>query len=116
MAVGGVLVEHRGMDVTVLDLAAHSGWTDFFVIATATSSTHLRGLARFAADWAGQESLDARRGSSIADDEEWFILDLGDIVVHIMSERSRAFYELEKLWFQAEALRIPELARPSAKD
>jgi len=106
LAIGQLLAEHKGGEVLLLDLAAHSGWTDWFALATASSVTHLRGLARFVIEYASAEGLTARGGTYIADDEEWVLLDLGDIIVHLMSERARNFYELERLWFQAEATKI----------
>lgn len=105
-AIGTLLAEHRGGDVTLLDMASLSGWTDWFVIATATSVTHLRGMARRVEEYAALQGLQARGGASIGDEEEWVLLDLGDVVVHLMTERARGFYELEKLWFQAEAIKI----------
>lgn len=113
---GRLLAEHKGASVVLLDLASQSGWTDWFVIATASSVTHLRGLARHVDEAAAAEGLRARRPVSIADDEEWVLLDYGDIVVHLMSERARAFYELEKLWFQASAhpVAAPEAPGPRA--
>jgi ribosome-associated protein len=105
-SLGRVLAEHRGGDVLLIDLAATAGWTDWFVIATATSSTHLRGLARFADEWAAEAGVDRRGRPSIADDEEWVLIDLGDIVVHLMTERARSFYELDKLWFQAPHIAV----------
>ncbi|MBL8968533.1 MAG: ribosome silencing factor [Spirochaetaceae bacterium] len=109
-----VLAEHKGGEVVVLDLALQSGWTDFFVIATATSSTHLRGLDRFAEEWAALNKVERRNTPRIADDEEWVLLDLGDVVVHLMTERARAFYELEKLWFQSEAVRVQAPEAPGS--
>lgn len=100
-ALGSALAEHKGGAVVVLDLAAQSGWTDWFVIATAGTVTQLRGLSRHAEECAADQGLASRHAISIADDEEWVLLDFGDIVVHLMSERARQFYELEKLWFQA---------------
>lgn len=105
-SLAGVLAEHGAGDVIVLDVAVQSGWTDFFVIATATSSTHMKGLSRFLDERA--ESLGATRFNkpSIADDEEWILIDLGDVVVHIMAQRARNFYELEKLWFQSTPIPV----------
>lgn len=101
LAVGMALAEHRGGAVTVLDLGPCQAWTDFFVLATATSSTHLRGLANAVDGWARAEGLHLFNVPRIADDEGWVLMDYGDIVIHLMTATARAFYELEKLWFQA---------------
>jgi len=108
MEAGKTLAEHKGASVVLLDMAAQSGWTDWFVIATGSSVTHLRGLARFITEWAASRDLVAHSHGSIADDEEWVLLDFGDIVVHLMDEKARQFYELERLWFQAPATSIEE--------
>jgi len=105
-ALAKLLAEHKGADVVVLDLAAHAGWTDFFVIATASSGTHLRSLARFADEYASAAGLARLNRAAVADDDEWALADFGSVVVHVMTERARSFYELEKLWFQAEATRV----------
>jgi ribosome-associated protein len=106
-----ILAEHSGGDVRILDLSNQAGWTDFFVIATASSGTHLRSLARFADECAMQLGLARLNRAAVADDDEWALADFGTIVVHVMTERARAFYELEKLWFQAESTKI-ECAAP----
>ena len=110
LALGRVLADHKGGEVVVLDVGARAGWTDFFVIATATSSTHLRGLARFVDEALGPLGLGRLNKAQVADDDEWILVDLGTVVVHLMTERSRAFYELEKLWFESEATRIEAAA------
>jgi len=106
LALARLLAEHKGGDVVVLDVAAQAGWTDRFVIATASSSTHLRGLARSLEDELAHFGLERLHASSLADDDEWLLVDLGSIVVHVMTERARSFYELEKLWFQSPAIRV----------
>jgi ribosome-associated protein len=115
MAIASLLADHRGGDVVVLDLATQAGWTDYFVIATATSSTHMRGLARFVDEYADQERLQRLNRPRVADDDEWILVDLVTVVVHIMTENSRSFYELEKLWFQSEAVHVAASAALSAK-
>ena len=115
-ALGALAAEHRGGEVKVLDLGAQAGWTDFFVIATATSSAHLRGLARYVDEWVHGAGMARLNKPSIADDEEWVLIDLGDVVVHLMTERARAFYELEKLWFQAEATGVEPPPAPLAAE
>jgi ribosome-associated protein len=115
-----LLADHKGGDVLVLDLGAQAGWTDFFVIATASSGAHLRGLARFADEYAAELGLVRLNRASIADDDEWALEDFGSVVVHIMTEHARSFYELEKLWFQATATHVGSetamVRREPAKD
>ena len=104
---GKLLEDHRGNDVVVMDMRVLNFWTDFFVIATATSNTHLRGLQGHIKDFAAENDLDIlRRSRRIEADakqqfDEWCLLDLGDIVVHLMSEKTRSFFELERLWSAA---------------
>lgn len=107
------LADHKGGDVVLLDLEPCRAWTDFFVLATATSSTHLRGLALAVDEWASANGIAILNKPKIADDEAWVLLDLGDIVVHLMTPDARAFYELEKLWFQALATKV-EPSGPAA--
>jgi ribosome-associated protein len=115
LALAELLANHNGADVSVLDVAAQAGWADRFVIATATSSAHLRGLVRFLDDEAARLGLQRLgKRASLADDDEWLLVDFGDIVVHVMTESARAFYELEKLWFQSPLTKVE--ASPKVKE
>jgi ribosome-associated protein len=97
---GGLLEAHNAQDVAVLDLRGMNVWTDFFVIATATSNTHLDGLERHIKDHCRERDIEILRRSRIppAEDDEWRLIDLGSVVIHLMSARARNFYELERLW------------------
>ena len=112
LALAKVLADHSGTDVVVLDVAAQAGWTDRFVIATATSSAHLRGLARFVDEELAKLGQARLNRSSLSDEEEWLLIDLGFVVVHIMTEHARSFYELEKLWFQSPATKVEPSSMP----
>ncbi|MDR2494078.1 MAG: ribosome silencing factor [Spirochaetaceae bacterium] len=104
LELGKLLRDYRGRDVTVLDLRNTGSWTDFFVIATVTSGVHLQGLERHVKAFSREKGIDILRvssrprGMSPVSGEEWLIVDLGTVVVHLMSEKTRAFYELERLW------------------
>jgi ribosome-associated protein len=106
LALGELLREHKGAGVTILDLREMNIWTDFFVIATASSNTHLQGLDRHVKDFCGERGLDILRRSRKPDsgDDQWRIIDLGSIVVHLMSGQARSFYELERLYSPAAVL------------
>jgi ribosome-associated protein len=104
--IASILAEHKAGDVTVLDLRGIAGWTDFFVIGTCSSSTHLRGLSRSVDDFLAQEKQKPLNKPVANDDESWLLHDIGDVIVHIMNKDARTFYELEKLWFKAQAFKV----------
>jgi ribosome-associated protein len=104
LALGALLRDHRASDVAVLDMLECNSWTSFFVIATATSHSHLQGLERHIKDFCRDRNLDILRHSPrsrLAAEDDWRLTDLGAVVVHLMSERARNFYELERLWSAA---------------
>ena len=91
--------ELKGEDIITLNVASQTQETEALVIATGRSTQHIRGLAN-------QVRLEAKhQGMTIlgseGEDSDWMLIDLGEVVVHIMSEKSRGFYQLEKLWRQA---------------
>lgn len=102
LSLGKILQEHKGEDVMVLDVSGSNSWADFFVIATVTSSAHSRGLSRHVQEALKPLALEVRpTRRKIPDGDEWTLIDLGDIVVHLMTQSARAFYDLEKLWYGA---------------
>jgi ribosome-associated protein len=103
---GVLLRDHKGEDVVVLDMRELNGWTDFFVIATVSSHTHLLGMLRHVKDFCRDQGIEILRGRrKIAPEDEWTLIDLGTVVVHIMTEKSRSFYELGRLWSTAPVIR-----------
>ena len=100
--VGKLLDDHHGADVVVMDMRTLNFWTDFFVIASTTSNTHLMGLERHIKDYVRENGLEIlHRSRKPEKDDEWCLLDLGGVVIHLMSERIRNFFELERLWSAA---------------
>jgi len=97
--IGKLLTDHRGESVIVMDMRRLDFWTDFFVIATVTSGVHLSGLDRQIKEFVRDRDYDVFRRSRKPDiQDEWSIIDLGNIVIHLMTSRARSFYELERLW------------------
>jgi ribosome-associated protein len=99
-ALGVLLYEHKGTDVIVLDLREMNAWTDFFVISTVSSNAHLDGLERHIKEFCHEQAVEILRKSRkpATQDDEWRLLDMGAIVVHLMSAKARSFYELERLY------------------
>jgi len=135
MELGKLLSDHRGGEVIVMDMRPLEFWTDYFIIATVTSNTHMSGLERHLKDYFRDNDLEilyrssrpggsgrsgrtggtgwlksniertfseqgAESGTELYPND-WSLLDLGGIVIHLMTSRSRTFYELERLWSNA---------------
>jgi ribosome-associated protein len=97
-ALGGLLQEHKGEDVSALDLRGINNWTDFFIIATVTSKTHMEGLDRHIKEFCRENNLDIIGHSRKEEDDQWRLIDLGWAVIHLMNKTAREFYDLERLW------------------
>ena len=107
-AIGALLQEHNGQDVCVLDLRGFSSWTDFFIIATVTSNTHMDGLEKYVKEFCREKNVEILGCSRKSQDDEWRLIDLGSIIIHLMNKRVREFYELERLWTPIPASAVNE--------
>lgn len=96
------LEDIKAEDITVLDVTGMTDVTDVMIIATGKSTRQVKALANevsVQAKAAGVMPL----GVEGEDVGEWALVDLGDVITHIMTPQTRATYNLEKLWSVAEA-------------
>ena len=91
------LEDIKGQDITVIDIADISDFADFMVVASGTSDTHVKALAREASDRLRKQEVKPLSEDG-ADIGEWVLVDFGDVVLHVMRPEVRAYYDLEKLW------------------
>jgi ribosome-associated protein len=92
-----VLDEKKGMDIELMDLREQSTFTDFFLIVTGTSSTHVSALAHEVDFFASKNNVEVL-GSEGNRDSRWILVDLGDVIVHVFHADARELYSLDKLW------------------
>ena len=98
------LEEIKATDITVIDVKDKTSITDFMVIASGTSSRHVKSMANEVLEKVKEQGV-RPIGSEGLDGGEWALLDLGDVVVHVMQVATRQFYDLERLWQGAEQSR-----------
>ena len=89
----------KGDSVVLLDISELNSWTDYFVIATVSSGAQSQGIQKQIKDYIKDAGLEIHKtNKKINDGEDWNLIDLGNIVVHLMPKEAREFYDLEKLW------------------
>lgn len=91
------LFNNKAFDVVVMNVTELSSFTDFLVIASATSSRHAKAVAEHCID-AAKEAHFSNFSTQGEDLGEWILVDFGDVILHIMQPEVRAYYQLEKLW------------------
>ena len=91
------LEDLKAEDIVELDVTNKTSITDFVIVATGTSSRHVKSIATNVvtdAKHAGYQPL----GIEGEKDAEWVLVDLGDVIVHVMQRQIRDFYDIESLW------------------
>jgi len=100
--VHAALEDIKARDITEIDVRGKSSVTDYMVIANGTSKRHVMSVAQEVLDKVKEAGLQpvGTEGQAVGD---WILVDLGDVVVHVMMPDARSFYDLERLWrFDAE--------------
>ena len=106
-AAAGALDDLKAVDVSVLDVRHLTTVTDTMIVACGRSDRHVRAIAGAVVEQCKKKGyrpigVEGEKGG------EWVLVDLGDVVVHVMLPRAREFYSLEKLWTLNERDRAAE--------
>ncbi len=113
--VASLLLSRKGEDVVLLKMDEVLPLTDYFVIATARNSRHVKALRDVV-----ERGLKTHRilplNRSPKEAKTWILLDYGDVVVHIFQPEARDFYDLENLWGDAESVPLEGLPEVPADD
>ena len=91
------LEELKAKDIVILDVRGKSSVTDYMLIASGTSNRHVKSLADQVTQEVKKHGVQPLGVEGI-ETAEWALVDLGDLVVHVMQPQARSFYDLERLW------------------
>ena len=103
-AVIDALEDVKGFDIAVMDVRKLTNMTSYMIVCSATSSRQAKAIGDNVREKMKEKSYTIR-GTEGEKEGEWVLVDLNDIVVHIMVPTTRAYYNLEQLWGDAEARR-----------
>ena len=98
-----IVADRKAIDVVVLDIAAASSVTDYFLICSGGSARQAQAIAD-AIDEQLKKAGIMPLGIEGYRDGRWILMDYGDVIVHIFSQETRDFYDLERLWASAPKL------------
>jgi len=104
IAVVDAIEDIKGFDITVMDVRKLTSMTNYMIVASATSSRQAKAIADNVREKLKEKGYKIR-GTEGEKEGEWVLVDLDDIVVHIMVPTTRAYYNLEQLWGETEGRR-----------
>jgi ribosome-associated protein len=92
-----VLEDHKATDIRCLDVSHLTSIMDYMIVATGRSDRHVRALGDALVESCKAQGIEVL-GAEGKEAGEWLLVDLVDVVVHVMLPRTREFYDIEKLW------------------
>jgi len=101
-----ILLARKANDVVLLSLKGVSDMTDFFLIASGTSDTHVRALGGSVLEDLKKETGAMANHTEGLQQGRWVLLDYVDFVVHVFHPTLRNFYQIERLWADAQVVPI----------
>lgn len=94
--------DKKAVDIVVLDLRKAGGFTDYFVICTGNNPRQITAISDAVVETLKKEYEERPALAEGVDQSEWVLLDYFNFVVHVFSRECRAFYDLERLWGNAD--------------
>ena len=106
------LDEKKGMNIKLLKIDRVSSLADYFLICTGTSNTHVKTLCDYA-EYTMEQLDEPMLGREGHRGNSWELLDFGTLVVHVFTDEARKFYDLERLWADAEDIDLSDIVLPN---
>lgn len=107
------LGEKKALDIKMVRVDKQTIIADYFVIASGTSTTHIKSLADELEFRLGEEGYSPSRIDGMNNDS-WVLMDYNSVLIHIFKPESREFYKLDKLWGEGDIKDIRSIVKPEA--
>ena len=104
LAVVDALEDIKAFDITIMDVRQMTSVTSYMIVASGNSTRQCKAIADNVREKLKEKGADTR-GIEGEKDGEWVLVDLGEIVVHVMVSATRAYYNLEQLWSESQSRR-----------
>ena len=98
-------LDRKALDLVVLDVQTLSSVTDFFLVCSGRSTTHVATIADAIRDELKAEGMRPLHVEGVAE-SGWVLLDFGDVLMHVFLEETRVYYALERLWGDAPSISV----------
>ena len=102
------LEDKKAMDLRVIDIQDVSVIADYFVIASGANVNQVQALADNVEDSLGRKGFEMRQKEGYGT-ASWILMDYNDIIIHIFSEESRLFYDLERIWRDGKPVDLSQI-------
>ncbi|MFH1594391.1 MAG: ribosome silencing factor [Candidatus Omnitrophota bacterium] len=93
-------LDKKAIDIVIMDMRAVSNVTDYFVICSAPSTRRVKTIAEGIEDALEKKGIKKRHIEGMRE-ALWVLIDYGDVIAHVFYDKTRAFYDLERLWNDA---------------
>lgn len=104
----GILDKKKAQALKLIGITGISSLSDYFVIATGTSSTHVKSLADEVEFQLREEGINPNHTEGYRSNS-WILLDYGSVIVHVFTKDAREFYDLDRMWQDGESVDISAL-------
>lgn len=107
-ALAKLLESKKGLNITILNVEDKTPIADVFLLVSSDSFIHSKALEDYASEFLEKEGYKRLNPLNTFAENPWVLLDYGDIIVHIFKGEARAYYDIEKLWFDAKKIDLGE--------
>ena len=101
------LDDKKAQDIKALKVEQLTSLAEYFLIATATSSTHVKSLCGEVEECLKENGVEPHHTEGKT--TGWIVIDYGSVIVHIFTQKEREFYNLDRMWSDAEPIELDQL-------